>query len=81
MCSENIGEKVKILLQREKIKRSYLAKKMGISYNTLTYKLNNKREFSALELTKIINILNLNKEIAFNIIFNNNYKIEKTREV
>ena len=38
-----IGNRLKILLKKKEIKRSYLAKKIGISYNTLTKKLNVKK--------------------------------------
>ena len=43
-----IGKRLKMLMLEKQVKRSYLAKKMGISYNTLTKKLNGQKEFSAI---------------------------------
>ena len=77
MYLENIGERLKILLLTKDIKRSYLAKKMGISYNTLTDKLNGKQEFSGIEISKIKSILNLDTKLCTNIFFNPNYTIKK----
>lgn len=57
-----IGERIKIFMKIKKIKRTTLAKKLGISYNTMTKKLNGQREFTLDEILKIKNILNLDKE-------------------
>lgn len=74
MYSEDIGKRLKSLLQKKDIKRSYLAKKIGVSYNTLTNKLNGKGEFSAIEISKIKDILNLDLKLSSNIFFNPDYK-------
>lgn len=76
MNPELIGKRVKILMTKKQIKRSYLAKKMGISYNTLTKKINGEAEFSALEITKIKSLLNLDDELSANIFFNPNFEIK-----
>ena len=65
-----IGERIKIFMKIKKIKRTTLAKKLGISYNTMTKKLNGQREFTLDEILKIKNILNLDKELYSNILFN-----------
>lgn len=76
-----IGERLKILMKNKKIKRSYLAKKIGISYNTLTNKLNGHREFSAVEIAKIKALLKLDNELSANIFFNPNYEITENKEI
>lgn len=48
-----IGERIKIFMKIKKIKRTTLAKKLGISYNTMTKKLNGQREFTLDEILKI----------------------------
>ena len=81
MNPELVGKRVKILMNCKGIKRSYLAKMMGISYNTLTSKLNGKTEFSIIQIEKIKKILDLNDEISANIFFNPNYEITENKEV
>ncbi len=71
-----IGERIKIFMKIKKIKRTTLAKKLGISYNTMTKKLNGQREFTLDEILKIKNILNLDKELYSNILFNEKLIIE-----
>lgn len=53
MNPEIIGNRIKALMTIRNIKRSYLAKELGISYNTLTKKLNGQREFGINEIWKI----------------------------
>lgn len=76
-----IGKRLKILMLEKQIKRSYLAKKMGISYNTLTQKLNGQREFSAIEIAKIKCLLDLDDELSANIFFNPNFVIIENKEI
>lgn len=70
-----IGKRLKVLMEKKQIKRSYLAKKMGISYNTLTIKLNGQREFSAIEIAKIKCLLDLDDELSANIFFNPDFDV------
>lgn len=70
-----IGKRLKVLMEKKQIKRSYLAKKMGISYNTLTIKLNGQREFSAIEIAKIKGLLDLDDELSANIFFNPDFDV------
>ena len=61
MNPEIIGNRIKALMTIRNIKRSYLAKELGISYNTLTKKLNGQREFGINEIWKIKEVLGLDK--------------------
>ena len=81
MNAKLIGERIKKILKYKGVKRIYLAKMMGISYNTLTNKLNGKSEFSALEIAKVKQILELNDELSINIFFNPNFKITDIYEM
>lgn len=71
-----IGERIKIFMKIKNIKRTTLAKELGISYNTATKKLNGQREFTLDEILKIKEILNLDKELYSNILFNEKFIIE-----
>lgn len=75
MNSELIGNRIKFLLDYKGIKRIFLAKKLGISYNTLTNKLNGKGEFSAVQITKIKEILQLDNNLSINVFFNPDFDI------
>lgn len=70
-----IGSRIKALLIIKNIKRSYLAKELGISYNTLTKKLNGQREFSFTEITKMQKIFNLDILSFANIFFNPDFLV------
>jgi len=76
-----IGNRLKILMLRKQIKRSYLAKKIGVSYNTLTKKLNGQREFSAIEISKIKACLELDDELSANVFFNSDFKLPEDKEI
>lgn len=77
MNPEIIGNRIKSILVLENIKRAYLAKKLNMSYNTLTKKLNGKREFSVIEITKLVELLNLDLETSANLLFNKDKFIYK----
>ena len=81
MNPEIIGKRVKIIMNCKGIKRSYLAKMMGISYNTLTNKLNGKSEFSVIQISKIKQLLELNDELSANLFFNPNFEITDYKEI
>ena len=76
-----IGNRLKMLMEKKQIKRSYLAKKIGISYNTLTKKLNGQREFSAIEIAKIKCFLKLDDELSVNIFFNPEFELPTEKEI
>lgn len=81
MDSKLIGKRLKLLMQERQIKRSYLAKMIGISYNTLTKKLNGQRDFSAIEITKIKNFLELDDNLSINIFFNPNFEFPQKKDI
>lgn len=81
MDSKIIGNRLKILISQKEIKRSYLAKKMGISYNTLTNKLNGRREFSAIEISKIKELLELDERLSANIFFNPDFEFAEDKKI
>lgn len=81
MDARIIGSRLKILMQNKQIKRSYMAKKIGISYNTLTKKLNGQTEFSAIEIARIKNFLKLDQELSANIFFNPEFKFDEEKEL
>ena len=77
MSPEIIGNRIKIIMNNKGIKRSYLAKKLKISYNTLTNKLNGKSEFSAIQMSMIKDLLNLDDKLSINVFFNPDFNINK----
>ena len=81
MNPEVIGKRIKILINNKGIKRSYLAKKLKISYNTLTNKLNGKSEFSVIQISIIKDLLGLDNELSINIFFNPDYEIVEDKNI
>lgn len=81
MNPEVIGNRIKILMINKGIKRNYLAKKLKISYNTLTSKLNGKSEFSARQMSIIKETLELDNELSINVFFNPNFEIKVKSKV
>lgn len=81
MNSKTIGNRVKILMINRGIKRSYLAKKLKISYNTLTNKLNGKSEFSAYQISMIKDLLNLDDQLSINVFFNPNFVVKEDKDI
>ena len=77
MNSFIIGERIRIILFMKDIKRSYVAMKLGISYNTLTKKIQGKREFSYIEICKLKDILELSDELAIRVFFDPNFDMKK----
>lgn len=76
MNPEIIGNRLKALMAIRNIKRSYLAKELGISYNTLTKKLNGQREFDITEMWKIKEVLELDQKICADVFFNPKFLID-----
>jgi len=81
MNPEVIGNRIKILMLNKGIKRNYLAKKLKISYNTLTNKLNGKSEFSAYQMSMIKDLLDLDDELSINVFFNPKFEIKEESKV
>ena len=80
MDSKIIGSRIKYLMVIKKIKRCNLAKEIGISYNTLSKKLNGQREFTLSEILKIKSILNINSDLAANIFLNSDFDILENKK-
>lgn len=80
MNPEIIGKRIKILMINKGIKRNYLAKKLKISYNTLTNKLNGKSEFSAIQMSMIKELFQMDDELSINVFFNPNFEINIDKE-
>lgn len=61
--------KLKALMVEKGFTQEQLAKKLGISEQSLNYKINNKREFKASEITIMIDLLKITNvsEIFFNL--------------
>jgi transcriptional regulator with XRE-family HTH domain len=57
-----------------------LAEKIGISKQSMSYKLNNKRPFRSNEISQIAHILELSPEQLMQIFFAKNVVSETTKE-
>lgn len=67
------GKRVKALMELKNIKRSYVAEKIDITYNTLTKKLNGQREFTLLEIIKMKDILNIDLKQFDSLLFDEKF--------
>ena len=81
MNPQVIGNRIKVLMINKGIKRDYMAKKLKISYNTLTNKLNGRSEFSAIQMSIIKELLELDNDLSINVFFNPNFEIKIEKEV
>lgn len=63
------SNKLKALLVERNITQEELAKQMGLSSQSINAKINNKREFLASEITKIIELFKLNPDQVVQIFF------------
>jgi len=77
--SIEIGNRVKGIISIRNISRKELASKMKISYNTLTKKLNGKREFGNRDMIKLRDILKLDIQTCGNIFFSTEFLNEKQK--
>lgn len=77
ISNEEIGKRVKGLLEIFKIARNDLAEEMGVSYNTLTKKLNGKADFTFQDFMVIKRVFNLKYESCGEIFFNSEFLIKK----
>lgn len=77
MDSKIIGNRIKLLMNNNKIPVTKLAKELGISYRTLTKKLNGESEFCNTDMIKLQKIFDLNLDLFANIFFNSNFDLEK----
>lgn len=72
-----IGNRIKGLMSIKNITREELANLMHVSYNTLTKKLNGKREFGISDMHKLKDIFKLDVEFCGNIFFNKEFLVRK----
>lgn len=59
----------KVALMRAGMTTEDLSKKIGLSQQSISYKVNNKREFTSSEISKISDALNLSVEERDTIFF------------
>lgn len=59
----------KVLLFRRGITLEALAEAIGLSYTSLSYKINNKREFLVSEILKIQHYLGFSNDVRDSIFF------------
>ena len=64
-----LGSRIKGLLNLKNIKRSYMAEKLDITYNTLTKKLNGEREFTISEIFNMSEVFNMDTKTFLDILF------------
>ena len=81
MNPQIIGNRLKALMTIRGIKRKDFATQLGISYNTLTKKLNGQREFSINEILKIREILSLDVDLCANVFFNPDFLITADKRI
>lgn len=67
------GKRIKALMELKNIKRSYVAEKIDITYNTLTKKLNGQREFTLLEVKKMKDVLNIDLKQFNSLLFDEKF--------
>jgi transcriptional regulator with XRE-family HTH domain len=74
-----IGNRIKGIMSIKNITREKLSELMHTSYNTLTKKLNGKREFGISDMHKLKDILELDVESCGNIFFNDEFLVKKQK--
>lgn len=62
---------LKVIMYRKKITIKKLAEIIGVSATTLSYKINNEREFTSSEIMSIQKALNLSNDERNEIFFYN----------
>lgn len=80
MDSKIIGDRIRALMEMKHIKRSSLAKELGVSYNTLTQKLMGRREFGLKDIIKIKEVLQLDNQTCAELFFEEEFSIMKGKE-
>ena len=73
-------KELKILLFRRGVTIEVLADAIGLSATTLSYKINNKREFLVSEILKIQQYLGFTNEVRDSIFFSNKVDFESSIE-
>lgn len=66
-------------LKKSGLKNCYISKKLKISDNSLSNKMNNRTEFKASELTALQDLLNLPNDQFFEIFFAREVSVSDTQ--
>lgn len=69
---------LKSMLVRRGITLEEISSQIGLSKTSLSYKINNKRQFTATEIAKLSNILGLSANERDEIFFGINVELEST---
>ncbi len=77
MDSKIIGDRIKLLMNNNKIPVTKLANMLNMSYKTLVRKLNGESEFCNTDILKLQKIFDMNLELFSNIFFNSNFDLKE----
>ena len=71
VCGEKMTDtlELKAMILKKGMTATSLAESIGLSYQSLSYKINNKREFKAIEIENISTVLGLTLEEKNKIFF------------
>ena len=61
-----IGNNINNAIRESGLKKNFIAKKLGIKYDTLRKKLNGETEFKISEVVELSKILNIKMEVLLN---------------
>lgn len=80
MNPEEVGDRLKSIMLLKGMKREEVAKKMKMSYASLTRKLSGQKEFNLKEIMELKEILELDGDFCVSIFFDQDFTIEKIKE-
>ena len=72
-----IGNRIKLLMNINKIPVTKLARMLDMSYKTLIKKLNGESEFYNTEIIKLQRIFDMNLELFSNVFFNSDFDLKE----
>ena len=77
MDAKIIGNRIKILMNKNKIPVTKLANSLNMSYRTLVRKLDGESEFCNTDMIKLQRIFDMNLELFSNIFFNSDFDLKE----
>lgn len=77
MDAKIIGNRIKILMNKNKIPVTKLANSLNMSYRTLIRKLDGESEFCNTDMIKLQRIFDMNLELFSNIFFNSDFDLKE----